>query len=154
MHDSTRRERYTETEVEARLSDAGRILVALPWAGCFPCGFRRLWPETEVALSARRRAPSSFEIDAMDEAYAWTSFIADQEERRLVLMRSLMLPPAESGKARHVWTWGRLHRMTGMHQETLKKRWGRGIGRMVAGLNARPAAGGSTTRPRALTRVH
>ena len=49
MRDDGRQGRITEAEVEARLADAGRVLLALPWAGCFPCGFRTLWPETEAS---------------------------------------------------------------------------------------------------------
>jgi hypothetical protein len=129
---------FTEQEVEARLAEAGRVLIALPWAGCFPCGFRSLWPAS--APIERRRPPSSMQIDAMDQAYAWTALIPDQEERRMVLMRSLMLPPSPSGKPRFVWTWGRLRRATGLHPDTLKKRHGAGIGRIVRALRIEPAA--------------
>lgn len=125
---------FTEGEVEARLTDAGRVLLALPWAGCFPCGFRSLWPETEPSGS-RRRPPSAPQIDAMDEAYCWTSLIVDQDERRLVLMRSLVLPMSPHGTPRFVYSWRRLGRITGLHADTLKKRWGRGIGHIVTGLN-------------------
>jgi hypothetical protein len=79
--------------------------------------------------------PTSREISAMDEAYRWTSFIADQDERRLVLMRSLIFEDAASGRMRYVWTWRRLRRTTGLHPDTLKARWGRGIDRIVRGLN-------------------
>lgn len=136
MRDDTRRGSYTEAEVEARLADAGRVLLALPWAGCFPCGFRCPWPETETSLSVRRRPPTSSQIDAMDQAYNWTTHIRDQDERRLVLMRSLVLPASASDKPRHVWTWGRLRRATGLHPDTLQKRWRRGIRRIVFALNA------------------
>ena len=110
------------------------MLLALPWAGCFPCGFRTLWPETEAAYP-RRPVPSSHQISAMDQAYRWTALIPESEERRLVLMRSLVLPPSASGRPRYVWSWGRLRRATGLHPDTLKKRWGRGIGRIVVELN-------------------
>lgn len=137
MRDDTRQGRITEAEVEARLADAGRVLLALPWAGCFPCGYRVLWPETESARP-RHPVPSSHRISAMDEAYRWTAFIPDVDERRLVLMRSLVLPESAFGSPRYVWSWGRLRRATGVHPDTLKKRWGRGIGRIVAGLNRPP----------------
>ena len=134
MRDDRRQGRITEAEVEACLADAGRVLLALPWAGCFPCGFRTLWPETEAAR-ARHPVPSSHRISAMDEAYRWTAFIPDVEERRLVLMRSLVLPDSAFGTPRYVWSWGRLRRATGLHPDTLKKRWGRGIGKIVSALN-------------------
>ncbi len=79
-----RRGGFSEREVEARLNDAGRVLVALPWAGCFPCGFRCPWPATEDTKSARRPIPSSHQIDRMDQAYRWTALITDQDERRRV----------------------------------------------------------------------
>lgn len=138
MRDAIRRANYTEAEVETRLSDAGRVLLALPWAGCFPCGFRCPWPATETASAAQRRPPTSSQIDAMDQAYGWTAHIRDQDERRLVLMRSLVLPPTDSGKPRYVWTWGRLRRATGLHPDTLQKRWRRGIRHIVYALNVPP----------------
>jgi len=125
--------RLNATDVEERLADAGRVLLALPWSGCFPAGYRALWPH-QGGPSAGRRMPTAREISAMDEAYRWTSFIADQDERRLVLMRSLIFEDAE-GRSRYVWTWRRLRRTTGLHSDTLKARWGRGIDRIVRGLN-------------------
>lgn len=77
----------------------------------------------------------------MDEAYSWTSLIPDQGDRRLVLMRSLVSENA-SGAPRFVWSWRRLRKVTGLHSDTLKARWGRGIDRIVVGLNAVPAACG------------
>ena len=142
MRDDRRQGRVTEAEVEVRLADAGRVLLALPWAGCFPCGFRTLWPEIESARP-RHPVPSSYQISAMDEAYRWTAFITEVEERRLVLMRSLVLPDSAFGTPRHVWSWGRLRRATGLHPDTLKKRWGRGIGRIVSALN-RPSPSAAT----------
>jgi hypothetical protein len=82
----------------------------------------------------------------MDEAYRWTALIADQEERRLVLMRSLVLPVSASGMPRYVWTWSRLRRTTGLHPDTLKARWGRGIDRIVCELN-RPTQCTTYRRP-------
>jgi len=126
--------RFNATDVEERLAEAGRVLLTLPWSGCFPAGFRCLWPD-QVGPSSSRRMPTSREISAMDEAYRWTSFIADQDERRLVLMRSLIFEDAATGRTRYVWTWRRLRRTTGLHPGTLQARWGRGIDRIVRGLN-------------------
>jgi hypothetical protein len=126
--------RCNATDVEERLAEAGRVLLTLPWSGCFPAGFRSLWPD-QLGPSRQRRMPTSREISAMDEAYRWTSFIADQDERRLVLMRSLIFEDTTSGRLRYVWTWRRLRRTTGLHPDTLKTRWGRGIDRIVRGLN-------------------
>ena len=140
MRDENRRGAYTEAEVEARLTDAGQVLLALPWAGCFPCGFRCPWPNPDTSRSARRRPPTSLQIDAMDQAYTWTAHIRDQDERRIVLMRSLVLSISTCGKPRHVWTWGRLRRATKLHPDTLQKRWRRGIRHIVFALNASPDA--------------
>jgi hypothetical protein len=120
--------------VEERLAEAGRVLLALPWSGCFPAGYRSLWPD-QGRPSERRRVPTPQEITAMDEAYRWTEFIADQDERRLVLMRSLTLDDTALGTPRYVWSWRRLRKATGLHPDTLKARWGRGIDRIVRGLN-------------------
>jgi hypothetical protein len=134
MREGQRRGRISAAEVETRLADAGRTLLALPWAGCFHAGFSGLWPG-EGAPPSRSRVPTSAEIVAMDEAYRWTAFISDPEERRLVLMRSLVLPGISGGPPRHVWSWGRLRRATGLHPDTLAARWGRGIDRIVRELN-------------------
>ena len=114
--------------------EAGRVLLTLPGLDAFPAGFRCLWPD-QVGPSSWRRMPTSREISAMDEAYRWTSFIADQDERRLVLMRSLIFEDATTGRTRYVWTWRRLRRTTGLHPDTLKARWVCGIDRIVRGLN-------------------
>jgi len=135
LRDDAHRHRYSEAEVEARLADAGRILLALPWANCFPFGLRTLWSEAEIDASVRRPIPTSDQIRAMDQAYRWTALIARQEERRLVLMRSLVLPALASGRPRYVWSWRRLQGATGFHRDTLKERWGRGIGHIVDALN-------------------
>ena len=37
--------RFNATDVEERLAEAGRVLLTLPWSGCFPAGFRCLWPD-------------------------------------------------------------------------------------------------------------
>jgi hypothetical protein len=130
--------RVTAAVVEERLEAAGRVLLALPHAGCFPAGFRTLWPAADGVSPERCWLPSAAEITAMDEAYRWTSQIADVDERRLVLMRSLVW--RESG--RHVWTWNRLRRLTGRHHETLQATWGRGIDRIVRRLNSLIAGSG------------
>jgi hypothetical protein len=130
--------RWTAEAVEARLTEAGQTLLQLPHANCFPAGFRSLWPGAEGVSSGRRWLPSPAEITAMDEAYRWVAFIADVDERRLVLMRSLVWRESE----RHVWTWNRLHRMTGRHHDTLRATWGRGIDKIARELNRAGSGGG------------
>lgn len=138
MRDGPMAGRFNAAEVEERLAEAGRVLLTLPWSGCFPAGFRSLWPDQGRA-SPRRRMPTAQQISAMDAAFAWTAFILDQDERRFVLMRSLVLSEA-GASPRHVWSWRRMQRMTGLHRDTLKVRWGRGIDRIVRGLNRPPEA--------------
>ncbi len=70
----------------------------------------------------------------MDEAYRWAAFVTEVDERRLVLMRSLVRRGAD-GRLRQVWTWRKLRKLTGLHHDTLTKMWGRGIDRIVRGLN-------------------
>ena len=95
MRDERRQGRITEAEVEARLADAGRVLLALPWAGCFPCGFRTLWPETE-SERPRHPVPTSHQISAMDQVYRWTTLIAEPEA-----WRQLKLLAIAEGKTSH-----------------------------------------------------
>ena len=98
-------------------------------------------PRVAAVLEKRKNAPDIVdrlciaEIGAMDEAYRWAALIAKPDERRLVLTRSLVLPPSASGRPRYVWSWSKLRSATGMHQDTLKIRWGRGIGHIVSALN-------------------
>lgn len=139
--------RITEGEVEQRLEAAGRVLLALPWAGCFPSGYRRLWPMMEGEMAVRRKIPSSHEISAMDEAYCWTALIQDAEERRLVLMRSLVLEPTPFGTPRYVWSWTKLRRSTGLHPGTLQKMHARGLARIARGLNAPGSSGVKVRMP-------
>ena len=132
-----RHERVTAAAVEQRLAEAGRVLLALPHAGCFPSGFRTLWPAGDGDVApARRFVPSAADISAMDEAYRWVGLIDDVDERRLVLMRSLVRIGPD-GAPRPVWSWRRLQRSTGRHPRTLRVIWGRGIDRIVRGLNRR-----------------
>jgi hypothetical protein len=126
----------TAAYVEQRLEDAGRALMALPWAGCFPAGLRTLWPETGGGEPRRWDPPSARAITEMDEAFRWCEAIADADQRSLVLMRSLVWPDkADDDPRRYVWGWRRLRRTTGLHSDTLVARWGRGIDQIVRHLN-------------------
>ena len=128
--------RMTASEVEARLANAGQALLALPHAGCFPAGFRTLWPGYDEASSHGSFLPSPAEISAMDEAYRWVGLLPDVDERRLVLMRSLVRPGSPGSPRRYVWSWRRLRKSTGRHPDTLKAIWGRGIDRIARALNS------------------
>lgn len=128
--------KMTALDVEDRLADAGRALLALPHAGCFPAGFRTLWPGSGEASARGDFLPSPAEISAMDEAYRWVGLLPDMDERRLVLMRSLVRPGSPAAPRRYVWTWRRLRRTTGRHPDTLKAIWGRGIDRIARALNS------------------
>jgi hypothetical protein len=132
---------YTAGYVEDRLEKAGRTLVALPWAGCFPAGITCLWPEAGGGEPRRYAVPGSADISAMAESYDWIRLISDADAdrlimmRRLVLMRSLVVPDSPADKPRYCYTWRDLRRMTGLHSDTLKDRWGLGIDRITARLN-------------------
>ena len=128
--------RMTASEVEARLANAGQALLALPHAGCFPAGFRTLWPGYDEASPNSHFLPSPAEISAMDEAYRWVGLLPDVDERRLVLMRSLVRPGLAGSPRRYVWSWRRLRKSTGRHPDTLKAIWGRGIDRIARALNS------------------
>jgi y4mF family transcriptional regulator len=134
----------TTSEVENRLAGAGQALLALPHAGCFPAGFRTLWPGSGETSARGDFLPSPAEISAMDEAYRWVGLLPDADERRLVLMRSLVRPGSAGAPRRYVWSWRRLRRTTGRHPDTLKAIWGRGIvrtARKAQGLRQDELAG-------------
>jgi len=125
-------------EVEVRLADAGRVLLALPWANCFPFGVRNLWSEPEADAFARRPIPTSDQIRAMDQAFRRAVLIPRPEERRLVLMRSLVLPqPSTSGRPATSGPGDGFGAPRGCIR-TLQQRWYRGIRHMVCALS-RPA---------------
>ena len=128
---------FSASQVEERLEDAGQVLLALPWAGCFPAGFQTLWPIQTPSDTPRSPVPSSHEISAMDEAYLWVELLPNQDERRLVLMRSLVREDPVTGRLRYTWSWNRLRQVTGLHPDTLRARWGRGIDHIVRRLNQR-----------------
>jgi hypothetical protein len=147
--------RITAAYVEARLESAGRALMALPWAGCFPAGLRSLWPEVADNSPRRWDPPTSRAISDMDEAYRWCGLIADAEQRKLVLMRSLVWPDSPSDQPRYKYPWRELRRITGLHSDTLRVRWGRGIDTIVTRLNRggqRLQQGGTPAAPFALGR--
>ncbi len=135
---------YSANYVESRLEAAGRTLLALPWAGCFPAGFSCLWPETTGGEPRRYAVPSMSAVTAMDEAYRWVGLITDPDPDRLVMIRSLVLrrslvaPDSPENDPKYHYCWRDLQRLTGLHRDTLKTRWGRGIDLIVVALN-RPA---------------
>ena len=132
---------YTAGYVEDRLERAGRTLWALPWAGCFPAGLTCLWPEAGGGEPRRWSVPPAAAISMMGEAYDWVQLIADPDRerlimmRRLVLMRSLVIPDSPDSAPRYVYSWRRLNAMLGLHRDTLRDRWGRGIDTIVIRLN-------------------
>ena len=133
---------YTAGYVEEEFERAGRTLLALPWAGCFPAGFTALWPEAGGGEPRRYDTPTTAAISRMDAAYRWIPLISAPDPemliqmRRLVLMRSLVFPDkADDDPKRYQFGWRKLQRMTGLHRDTLRDRWGRGIDLVVSRLN-------------------
>ena len=133
---------YTAGYVKARFELAGRTLMALPWAGCFPAGITCLWPEVAGGEPRRYDVPATAAITQMDEAYRWIALISDADPerliamRKLVLCRSLVFPDKEpDDPERYKFSWRSLQRTTGLHRDTLIDRWGRGIDLIVGRLN-------------------
>jgi hypothetical protein len=151
MRDDPGPGRFSAGYVELHLEKAGRALMALPYAGCFPAGIRTFW--SPGYDSRRWDPPSSRAISDMDEAYRWCALIPDLDQRRLVLMRSLVWPDSPENDPRYEYSWRRLRRITGLHDTTLIARWSRGIGAIVRRLNqprsaaAAPAPGGFASGP-------
>jgi hypothetical protein len=132
---------YTAPYVEDRFERAGRVLMALPWIGCYPAGLTCFWPEISGDVPRRWAVPPQYEITRMAETYDWVRLIADPDParlimiRRLVLMRSLVKPDSPQEEPDYKFSWRKLVRMTGLHRDTLITRWGEGIDRIVGRLN-------------------
>jgi hypothetical protein len=141
MHDRPDAGGYTAAYIERRFEDAGRTLIALPWAGCFPAGMTCLWPEAGGGEPRRYAVPRSVEVSAMSETYDWVRLITDPDPdrlvmmRRLVLMRSLVLPDSPQATPAYCHRWRELSRTLGLHRDTLQARWGRGIDLIVGRMN-------------------
>lgn len=97
-----------------------------------PTGIHSFWPELSSGGSERRcAAPSAGEITRMDQTYGWCGLIPEVDQRRLVLMRSLVWPDSPANAPRNRYSWRELRRITGLHGDTLKLRWGQGIDMIV-----------------------
>ncbi|MGL4963174.1 MAG: DUF6362 family protein [Inquilinus sp.] len=129
-----------ETNVVARLEDAGRALLALPSSGLRPAGYRSMMPDVlrviwEAGLTAenvvRAAPPSPSAIDRMDRVYAWLGYVDDPTRRRIVLLRSLVNPMT----GRHLYAWRRIARLFNLDHKTVQA-WHRdAVWTIVAGLS-------------------
>lgn len=133
---STRRDfPYDFNFVAARLSEAGRTLLAVRMSGLRPAGMRGYWPDIPGAESGTDRpaTPSPRRISEMDEALPWISLIPEHEVelRKLVGARSLTSP--RSGKP--VFSWSQLGRQLGCSPATAKTWWIKGVDMIVRRLN-------------------
>lgn len=149
----------TVEELELRLADAGRTLMALAVRGTRPAGYRTYWPE--VVDSAAEAygyteedcpvpAPSNRAISRMDEAFRWVALIpldpprpgsGDTHSRhggamlrRVILGRCLTNP--RSGRA--VMSWRKLGKRLGSNHEAVRQWHALGLARILARLHGAP----------------
>ncbi len=122
-------EHWDAEQVEARLIDAGRTLMAMQVPGTAPAGFRSAMPEIvrDVDESygwdgslTRPGPPGARAIARMDQALSWIPLIpADKPGyRRVVGARMLVHPETD----RHVFGWVRIGARLGIAHETAR-RW-------------------------------
>lgn len=136
---------YTSEMVETRLYEAGRALIALRVAGCWPAGYRSSMPEfvREVVESYGRgeadfrpSPPSARDISAMDQALSWVKLLpghnSDQvRTRRLVCARMLCSPRSD----RPLYSWRRLGEMLGVSHTSAKTTFLLAVSAITAELN-------------------
>lgn len=124
-----------------RLEEAGRTLLALPKAGCYPGNYKVAWPEVvHAAIEAygwdgelpRAAVPAAAAITRMDEAWRWVSLIREdrRQHRRIVLMRSLVNPITE----RHQWSYRRIGKAFGWDYRAVQRWHEQGIDMIVVAL--------------------
>jgi hypothetical protein len=127
-----------------RLEEAGATLLALPDTGystrlrTSSLDFVRTALETYGWTEARIRpaVPSADKITRMDEAMSWIPLIPLDHHvlRRVVGARSLVHPITD----RHLFAWRRLGKVLGADHKAVQRWHARGIGMIVAALNAAP----------------
>ncbi|SHJ68607.1 hypothetical protein SAMN02745194_03117 [Roseomonas rosea] len=139
---------YATELVEMRLCDATDTLRAIPGRGCFPAGFRTNWPAEALAMAEGapgvdedlpRRVPTARQIDQMDEAFRWISYIPEThvDHRRIVLLRSLI----SVRQKKHLMSWRQIGEKMGMEHRTVQRRFAQGIGWICQELYRQQLAG-------------
>jgi hypothetical protein len=140
---------YDAETIIYRLEEAGRTLLSLPNAGCFPAGIRTYWPQgAEMAAECwgygleegiRPAPPTSVAITRMDEAMRWVNLIAPDKRvhRRIVLMRALVNPRNE----RHIWSFRKIGRALGFDHKAGQRWHDQGIDWIAQGLYGQQLAG-------------
>lgn len=127
-------------DVVARLERAGRTLLMLP-PTCVP---NRMRPVTydqlvpgirafQADLAAPLRCtPEAADIDAMDEAFTWLSFIPQDRYviRRIIASRCLVSPLTD----RHLFPWRRLASLIGADHKAVQRWHGQGIDYIATAL--------------------
>ena len=146
--------------IKLRLEDAGRTLMMLPMPkGAVPGEYGSNWPdvmqraieifaaqlagETETSQEAEERRrkeaeernfvrlrPSSAQIQRMDEAMDWLWHVTDDRRRRIVAARSLIHPLS----GRHVASFAKLGRLYGLHKNTMRQWFDRGVTEIAVAL--------------------
>ena len=123
----------SQEAVIERMEAAGRALLSLPASG-YTTRLRTSKMEylrepveqfSETAGRFRPPAPSSEELDRMDEAFGWLALIPDSRYmmRRIVGARSLVHPLT----CRYVFSWRRIALMLGADHKAVQRWHGEGI---------------------------
>ena len=124
----------------ARLEDAGRVLLALPWSG-YRTGTRSGHPEVVneaiesygwSAPTMRPAVPSAARISKMDEALSWITLIPiERSALRRVVGRRMLVHPIND---RHLYSWRDIGRDIGVSHQTAKNWHAEAVGMIAAEL--------------------
>ena len=128
--------------VTRRLEAAGTTLMCLPANGTAPAALKAAWPEivrSALEISTfpdghpRPPRPSAQAITAMDEAFTWLALLGNGavQTKRLLWMRLMIWPMSD----KHLFSWRKIAKSTGLHRDVLTLRHARGIDRIVTRLN-------------------
>ncbi|MCG8548665.1 MAG: DUF6362 family protein [Alphaproteobacteria bacterium] len=158
---------WSVVEVQHRLEDAGRTLMALPLhRGALPADCRSRWPEVmrgaEDAFAALvgagpdvkqdfasdrlqvRITPSARAVGRMDEVLDWLWYLEDARKRRLCLARALVHPVSD----RHVVSYRKLGRIFGLHHDTVRIWHDRALSEIAQALSRDGVDKSSLRKPR------
>ncbi len=128
----------TQEYLEARLKAAGTAAVSIP-ERTKPSGYRTAWPEVVRSVNeaygwhaeqSRFPVPSAKAICDMYEVFDWL-LLLEGLDRSIVSARMLWHPL----KDRHIVSWNRLARFTGLHKNTVKRRYDVALDRMIPLIN-------------------
>lgn len=137
----------TADELIDRLEQAGKTLIAWRTRGLFPASHRSAWPEHRQELvdiygaiigsenpeeAAREIAdqrlkarvqPTAAQLQDMDRCLDMVMLVDAGVRRRIVFARMLVDPITD----RHIASWRKLGRVTGLHKDTVQRYHNDGI---------------------------